>query len=245
MTITQVNLTNPKLQDYGTNSSLVTFTANNLYNAGYSRDNIVLSSEFGTVQIPEKSTSAFIINFNNSGQSFVSVGYSQVIDNTENNPTFPYLVEGVWCKITKYWGVVWNVKSDTDNGLLAFKMNNKDFKATLPNGEFIGQMMQNRINEIENVIQQLNDNITNFIIPMITQINANYATLLSTFNSHIHPAGSIPAPSGATTATPASTLTQVDLSNPSNYTDPSTLSKDTNLISNQNYLLNNHGEMYS
>jgi hypothetical protein len=90
----------------------------------------------------------------------------------------------------------------------------------LPNGEFGGQMMQNRITEIEN---------------MISKINNNYNTLVSLFNSHVH---SGVQSGGNNSGQPLSSLSQTQLP------IPSTLSQDTNYIANENYLINDKGTLY-
>lgn len=114
------------------------------------------------------------------------------------------------------------LKYDNVAGLRAYKLDNEEFVCTLPNGEFVGEMILNRINEIEELISVLNSNLSN---------------LQSVFNNHTHlyaPGPGSPTP----TANPATPF------NPSPAPSPATLSNDTDYINNENYLIGENAENY-
>jgi hypothetical protein len=172
---------------------------------------VQMVSPYGHGAIPPIGLPAFILPINGSHKSNACLGYlTETVDNIKDNP-----VQGEgWLYSQNY------VLLARLSGLQAYKYGNTTYFATLPNGEFVGQMLQNRITEIEN---------------MISEINNNYNTLVSLFNSHAH---SGVQGGNSNSAGPLSPLSQTQLP------IPNTLSKDTNYITNENYLINDSGTLY-
>lgn len=167
-----------------------------------------LSNPYGHGSMPPAGLPAFILSIDGSHKSNACLGYfTETVNNIKHTP-----VQGeAWLYSKNY---LLMAKLD---GLQAFKYSNNTYYATLPNGEFVGKMMENRITEIENMIAEININYTALM---------TWATLVtSALNSLSHP------------EVTALTQTQLPL--------PNTLAKDTNYITNENYLINDSGTLYS
>lgn len=179
-----------------------------MYATGYSPSQAPILYPSGYFGIPNDDTYAAAINIAGSNKSPSIIG---------TVPTFeidnPIITDGIDSGEHGFKSNNWGLVAKND-ALLAYKFDNDDYRATLNSGEWLGYMMQNRIDEIIN---------------MIDEINANYLSLKTQFDAHVH--------SGVTTgsgnsANPTIPLTQTDL------TKPSTLDGDTDYITNENYLLN-------
>lgn len=168
---------------------------------------VQLSNPYGHDSIPPVGLPAFILPLNGSHKSSACLGYfTETVNNIKHTP-----VQGeAWLYSQNY---LLMAKLD---GLQAFKYANNTYYATLPNGEFVGKMMQNRITEIENMISEININSTTLMA---------WATLVT-------------AALNALGRTEVTALSQTPLQ------VPQTLAKDTNYITNENYLINDSGTLY-
>lgn len=185
----------------------VTLQNTNIYTTGNNFSSIQMLTPYGYFGIPNNNANNCIIPLNESAKAYISIGFLNTLP--ESTPIS--ITTGEFCYASNNWALVWN-----NDGLRANKLDDNTYSATLISGEWVNYFMLNRINEIQN---------------MINQINANYTTLLATFNAHIH--------SGVTTGTstsgsPTTTLSQTNLPT------PATLGQDTTYIDNENDLLNDN-----
>ena len=171
---------------------------------------VKLATPFGHGSIPPDGLPAILISINGSHKSNACLGY--FMETPSTIPHVPIKGEG-WLYSSNYLLIA------QLNGLVAYKNSNNTYKATLPNGEFVGKMMLNRIEELERLIGEL---------------NTNYTTLKSAYDAHLHTGNGAGNPTSAPT-TPAPLLT---------VSTPSTLAQDTGYINGEKYLINNNGELY-
>lgn len=193
----------------------VTLQANNIYTTGYQLQKFYMATPYGYFGIPKANANGVFIPINGSAKALTNVGFINSLP--ANSPID--ISDGEFAYASDNWALVWN-----NDGLRANKLDNDLYSATLISGEWVNYLMSNRITEIEN---------------MISQINANYTTLVNDFNSHTHLY--IPGPGPGTTPTgPASasvppiTLAQTALP------VPGTLAADQGYINAENDLLNDN-----
>lgn len=186
-------------------------TITNMRGNAFQISDVKLSTPYGVGSIPPKGATAVIIPVEGSTKSSVVVGY---LINLPTDIAHDFVDGESWLHSRNY------LLGALENALQAYRHGDTDYKATLPNGEFVGNMMLNRINEIETMLQE---------------INANYATLKTTYNAHSH--SGVMTGAGVSGA-PASQLEQTDL------TIAPELEKDKDSINNEEYLINDKGTMY-
>ena len=162
---------------------------------------------FGSFANPQ--SNMLCIPIYGTNQHTAVIGVQLVIPKIKND-----LVDGeAWIHSNKYLLATQNTTVN------AYRINDLNYFATLPNGQFMGAMMLNRINEIQ------------------TQINY-LTTLVQQLQNHTHKvAGVQSGGSTITSAVPTETFNTP--------TTPTTLAKDSNYISNENYLINDKGTMYA
>ncbi len=161
---------------------------------------------FGSFANPQ--TNMLCVPIYGTNQHTAVIGVQLVIPTIKNT-----LVDGeAWIHSNKY------LLATQNTAVNAYRINDLEYFATLPNGQFVGTMMQNRINEMQTQIDYL-------------------TTLVQQLQNHTHKV--IGVQSGGSTI-PSEVPTET-FDKP---TRPSTLAQDTNYISNENYLINDEGTMY-
>jgi len=182
----------------------------NLRANGYNPEQIGILSPYGQGSIPVDNIKGLVLPIEGSNKLYYNIGFLVTVP-----PILHDFKKGEsWSNSLNYTLMYQN------DGIIAYKINDSNnYKATLPNGEWVGKLVQDRINEIE---------------AMISEINANYTALLAAVNGHTHTYS--PGPGSPTeTGGPSSTLSQTPLP------VPSTLAADTASITAEEYLINDHG----
>lgn len=187
-------------------------TITNMRGNAFQISDVKLSTPYGVGSIPPKGATAVIIPVEGSTKSSVVVGY---LINLPTDIAHDFVDGESWLHSRNY------LLGALEDALQAYRHGDTDYKATLPNGEFVGNMMLNRINEIEIMLQEIND---------------NYTTLKTTYNAHTH--SNVMTGAGVSGA-PANQLEQADL------TIAPELTKDKDSINNEEYLINDKGTMYA
>lgn len=185
----------------------VSLQNNNLYTTGNNNVNIKMVTPYGYFCIPKKNANNCMIPINDSPKGYVNIGFI----NSLSISTPINITDGEFVFASDNWALTWN-----NDGLNANKLDNSNYFATLISGQWVNYLMLNRITEIEN---------------MINEINNNYTTLKNTFNAHIH---SGVQTGGGNSGTSTFSLAQTNLP------IPATLNDDTNYINNENDLLNDN-----
>ena len=161
---------------------------------------------FGSFANPQ--TNMLCVPIYGTNQHTAVIGVQLVIPTIKNT-----LVDGeAWIHSNKY---LLATQNDTVN---AYRINDDDYFATLPSGQFMGAMMLNRINEMQ------------------TQINY-LTTLVNQLQNHTHKVIGVQG-GGSTIPSQAPTET---FNKP---TAPATLATDKTYIQDENYLINDNGTMY-
>jgi hypothetical protein len=163
------------------NYKISTCTIQNTYATGYQTATVTIIAPYGCICLPNASSQALVTQLNGSSKAMIIQGFiNQLPVNSPIN-----IVEGEFAYASDNWALVYN-----NDGLRANKLDNADFLATLPNGEFIGQMIQDLINDNNNVIRGwLNEHVhsngnggANTGIPTIT---IDTSTILTNDNTYI------------------------------------------------------------
>lgn len=152
----------------------------NNYNAKDAQvDYIASVAPYGIGSLANRGSKCLVIPVFGTNQHLVSVGIEMVVP-----PCKVQFSDGEsWIYSNKY---VLSTQNDTVN---AYRIKDADYFATLPNGQFIGAMMLNRINELQAQISYL-------------------TTLVGQLQNHSHPSnGATPSQTFTTPSTPA-TLAQ-------------------------------------
>ena len=183
----------------------------NLFGVGTNLAYINLLTPYGQGNIPPDNANVYLTPISGSSKRFMCIGAIPAI------PTIPHdFNKGEsWSNSLRY------ILAMQNDGIRAYRETDEDFNTTLPNGEAFVQMMLNRITELESMIETLNQ---------------NYASLKSTFNSHMH---SGVQTGGSNTGSPTSQLSQT------NIPTYSTLDKDKTYLNDGKALIDDNGEVYA
>lgn len=232
---------------------IITSTIKNWKMSGYDIDSIVICSPFGHYSIPYDNIQTFIIPHSNSAKSMINIGYIQSLDG-QNNPLLQddvlgsdplNLNKGTIISTNKKWAFILQ-ETNSLNGLIARKMTDFDYKATLPSGEFIGRLETNRIDDIKTLINDIEIKLTDKLNESFLDLKLYFDQLISditaTFDLHTHHVVSVGNPTSE--PTPAMTLPPYTEPNFSVITEPADLNTDKQYIQDEKYLLNQNGVMY-
>lgn len=187
-------------------------TITNMRGNAFQISDVKLSTPYGVGSIPPKGATAVIIPVEGSTKSSVVVGY---LINLPTGIAHDFVDGESWLHSRNY------LLGALEDALQAYRHGDTNYKATLPNGEFVGNMMLNRINEIEIMLQG---------------INTNYTALQQAYNTHAH--------SGVMTGAGVSGVPSATISIPPLIISQE-LAKDKASIIAEEYLINDKGKMYA
>ncbi len=188
--------------------------AKSILGFGNNIDDIDIVFPYGDGSIPPEGSGGIFCPVNGSAKKLYLLGTLSAI------PPVPHEFEEgeSWKHSQKY------ILVQQNDGIVAYRISDEEFKATMPNGESFVQMMLNRINEMEQTISVL---------------NSNYQTSQQAFNTHTHISAAPGNPTGtAGASTPPVTLTQIDIEN------YATLNKDKTYLNDGKSLVDDLGENY-
>jgi hypothetical protein len=176
---------------------------------GNKLDSIDLLMPYGSGCLPPPNSAAVFVPIGGSSKTFKCLGFTPIV------PDIPHTIMPgeYWNNSQKYILLMQN------DAIRAYRNTDQEFNCTLPNGEAVVQLLLDRIDELQS---------------MISDINSNYSSLLSTFNAHNHPNGKDGNPTGA----PTTTLSQTDIP------DYATLAKDKTYLTDGKALINDLGANY-
>jgi len=189
-------------------SSYISLSITNILGNSYTVDDCNIITPYGQGSYPVDTINGVITTINGSNKLYACLGFSLDIPDKTKIP-YTFNQGESWQYSKKY------VLVQQNDGINAYRYNDLEFKTTLPQGEFSGIMMNNRINELQSQIQYL-------------------TSLVKQLQSHVHTytdTGVV-----ADTSPPTTVFTPI--------TTPDTLQKDANLISQEAYLINDKGKKY-
>lgn len=161
---------------------------------------------YGQGGYPQDNTNVFLSPIQGSNKTYICLGF---VNGVPTNLPYVFKQGESWGYSKRY------LLSYQNDAINAYRFDDNNFTTTLPQGQFMGSMMLNRINELQEQIT--------YLTTLVSQLQAHTHTYLNV---------GVPTP----TSSPLSVF--------SIPTTPTTLAKDTNLINNENYLINDKGIVY-
>ena len=175
----------------------------NVVTSGNVRNNVPYVFSYGYLSIPNDNVRVVITNAGITGQSPLALGV--ITPMASNNPAT--ISKGEGCNYSNNWVLKYG-----NTGLTAYKIDNPNYSATIPSGEWFIKFVRDLIND-NNVV------LRNYINNQINQF----------LTTHIHSGGTLPS---GNTGVATSTISNISAS--------SALSNDDNYAANQNCLLNDN-----
>lgn len=184
-------------------SPAVSGNISNVVTAGNVRNNVPYIFSYGYLSIPNDNVRVVITNAGITGQSPLALGVITPL--ASNNPVT--LNKGEGCNYSNNWILKYG-----NTGLTAYKIDNADYLATLPSGEWFIKFVRDLINDNNVVLRNyINNQINEFL------------------TTHIHSGGTLPS---GNTGAATTTITNIASS--------TALSQDDSYAANQNCLLNDN-----